>query len=170
MKRPAPSIWGLALDHLAQARKSSWTRSAATGAAWDAVNVGEEALLAAAPSPALIGEKLRYLLAVTQVPGGMALRQREQPWRHRLLRSAIEDVTRLGASLATAKAEAERLQKGVRRQLRIPPEVVRLREEMTQCLTELEEAAAERDAALDALARVNQRPILAATFGGRAPM
>jgi len=98
IKRPAPSIWGPALDHLAQARKSSWTRGAATGAAWGAVHIGEKALLAAAPSPVLVGEKLCYLLAVTQVPEIMALRQREQPWHHRLPRSAIEDVACLAAT------------------------------------------------------------------------
>jgi len=170
MKPPAPSIWGQALDHLAQARKSSWTQGAATGAAWDAVNIGEEALLAAAPSPALVGEKLRYLLAVAQVPEVAALRQREQPWCHRLLRSAIEDVARVGTSLAAAQAEADRLQKGVRRPPRTSPEVVRLREQIGQYQTGLQEAAAERDAALAALARVNHHPTLAATSGGRAPM
>ena len=169
MKRPVASPWSLALHHLAQARGSSWTRGAATGAAWDAVHTGEELLLAAAPCPATVGAKLRYLLAITQPTGSAALRQREQPWRHRLLQSAIEDVAHLGAALAAAQAEAQRLHKGASRSSRTTAGAACLREQLAACRTELGEIAAERDAALDALARANQHHVLAAlgiTYAG----
>ena len=160
MKRPVPSLWSSAIDQLAHARGLNWALGAATGAAWDAVHTGEEALLAAAPSLPIVGEKLRYLLAIIQ-PFDAAGSRQQQPWRHRLLRSAIEDLDHLGTALAAAQAEARRPHKGAGRRVRPMPEIARLRGQLAECQAELEEAAAMRDAALDALGRANRVHALA---------
>lgn len=161
-KRSVPSLWSLALDRLAHARNASWLDGLATEATWDTVHAGEAALLAAASTPLTIGEKLHYLLAIAQPPDISSLPVHQQPWRHRLLRSAISDLVRLDAVLAAAQAEARRS----RRATCSPPQagtlVTRLREQLTECKAELDEAAGERDSALAALMRANQQHAVAA--------
>ena len=156
-KRSVPSPWSLALDRLAHARNASWLDGLATEATWDTVHAGEAALLAAASCPLTISEKLNYLLAIAQPPNTAMLPMHRQPWRHRLLRSAIGDLARLDAALAAAQAESQRSRRATRNPSQAGSLVARLREQLTECQTELNEAAGERDAAVAALMRANQQ-------------
>ena len=153
--RKAASPWRAALDLLGQARGLSWASGAATEAAWERVHLAEQALLAPAPTPALAAEKLHYLLAVLQTPALALLRLSEQPWRHRLLRSAIDDVAALQATLDRAEAECRRLRRAAATSLAGQTSV--LTEQLKTMRAELQAVGAERDAALAAVARVNQR-------------
>ncbi len=155
-KKPPTGPWRAALDRLAHARSLSWAGGAATEAAWEQVRQGEEALTAAAPDPAMLADKLQYLLAVGQPSDAVALPVTEQPWRRRVLCAAIQDAATLSAALSAAQSECRRLQRawtqaapGGRSALPVPDQVAALR-------AKLEESLAERDAALDALARSNQ--------------
>ncbi len=161
MRKAADSAWRTALARLAHARSLSWACGATTEAAWEAVRVVEEGLLAPAPTPPLVAEKLHYLLAVMQPPATAALRLPEQPWRHRLLQSAIDDIGLLQAALRAAETECCRLRRAastLASPARTVPDVAR---QLADTCVELQEARAERDAALDAVARLNQRQLAA---------
>jgi len=156
MKRRLPGPWHAALDRLTHVRSLSWINGAATEAAWEQVRQGEEALLAAVPDPAMLAEKLQYLLAVGQPSDTAALPLAGQPWRQRVLRAAIHDAAVLRVALDAAQSECRRLQ---RAWTQAPPagrSTVPVADQVAALRAKLEESLAERDAALDALARWNQ--------------
>jgi len=168
-KKPQASSWRAALDRLAHARSLSWADGAATEAAWEQVRQGESTLLADTPDLAALAEKLRYLLAVGQPSDAAALPLAEQPWRHRVLRAAIQDAAALGTALGEAQSECRRLRRawtqappGGRSTVPVPDQVAALR-------AKLGESLAERDAALDALARWNQGLPQPGPAGSRPP-
>ena len=167
-KKPASGPWRAALDRLTHARSLSWVNGAATEAAWEQVRQGEESLLAAVPDPAMLAEKLQYLLAVGQPPDA-ALPLAGQPWRHRVLRAAILDAAVLRAALDAAQSECRRLQ---RAWTQAPPagrSQVPVADQIAALRAKLGESLAERDAALDALARWNQDLLPYGSANGQPP-
>lgn len=80
-----------------------------------------------------------------------------QPWRHRLLRPAISELARLDAVLAAAQSKARRSRRANCSLSQAGTLVARLRKQLTECQTERNEAAGERDAALAALMCTNQQ-------------
>ena len=157
MRRAADSAWRTALARLTYARGLSWSCGEATEAAWEQVRVAEEVLLTPAPTPPQLKEKLQYLLAVMQPPVLSGSHLPEQPWRHRLLRSAIDDLGAVQSALEGAESECRRLRRAAGAS-RTAPDMSRT---LADTCAELQEARAERDAALDAVARLNQRQLTA---------
>lgn len=153
MARKALSRWREAADLLAQAREADWSNGARAEQAWAKLGATETELLGPVQQPGEFADKLAYLLRVTETPAERKVSVARKSWKHRLLHSAIEDAARVESS----NAELARRYEALRRQVAKVAHANDLQEQLQATLEELEEARAERDAAHNALERLNSR-------------